>query len=140
VAELDAREFDARYRELLGRLHGLEENEACIECIACRGCSQSTFCRDSERLVRCHYCVGCSLCSDCGHCRESTGLLDCNHCIDCESCVSSAYLVRCVGLSECNYCFGCVGISRRDFHILNVRYERAEYFGLTKRLLVELGL
>jgi hypothetical protein len=42
--------------------------------------------------------------------------------------VASAYLVRSVGCSGCTYCFGCVGLSRKDFHILNVPYERQEYF------------
>jgi hypothetical protein len=36
--------------------------------------------------------------------------------------------VRCVGLSGCTYCFGCVGLSKKDFHILNEPYERQVYF------------
>ncbi len=43
----------------------------------------------------------------------------------------------CVG---CAYCFGCVGLSRRDFHILNEPYDRAAYFELTARLARELRI
>jgi len=31
-----------------------------------------------------------------------------------------------------------VGLSRKDFHILNERYDRAAYFELTRRLAREL--
>jgi hypothetical protein len=64
----------------------------------------------------------------------------CQHCVECEGCVRSAYLVRSVGCSGCTYCFGCVGLSRKDFHILNEPYERAEYFAVTRQLRRELGL
>jgi hypothetical protein len=44
----------------------------------------------------------------------------------------------CRDCTECNYCFGCVGLSRKDFHILNEKYSRADYFrivgALTKTL------
>jgi hypothetical protein len=43
----------------------------------------------------------------------------------------------CVG---CAYCFGCVGLSRRDFHILNEPYDRATYFELSGRLARELRI
>ena len=43
----------------------------------------------------------------------------------------SAYLVLSRNLSDCNYCFGCVGLSKKDFHILNVAFPRKEYFEIT---------
>jgi hypothetical protein len=66
--------------------------------------------------------------------------LGCQHCLDCERCTTSAYLVRSVGCRGCSYCFGCVGLSGCDFHVLNVRYDRAAYFELTRRLARELRL
>ena len=42
--------------------------------------------------------------------------------------------------SECTYCFGCVGLAKQDFHILNVKYTRAEYFRIVKSLEEELGI
>jgi hypothetical protein len=67
-------------------------------------------------------------------------MLGCQHCIESEGCVRSAYVVRSVGCTGCTYCFGCVGLSNRDFYILNARFERSEYFKVTKRLRRELGL
>jgi hypothetical protein len=60
--------------------------------------------------------------------------------VDSERCVGSAYLVRSVGCNGCTYCFGCVGLSKRDFHVLNERYDRAAYFELTARLARELRI
>jgi hypothetical protein len=48
--------------------------------------------------------------------------------------------VRCVAVSRATYCFGCVGISNKDFHILNEPYPRAAYFEITRRLAAELGI
>jgi hypothetical protein len=48
--------------------------------------------------------------------------------------VASAYLVKCVGLSGCTYCFGCVGLSKKDFHILNEPYDRTAWFAKVAEL------
>jgi len=48
--------------------------------------------------------------------------------------------VRSVDCTGCTYCFGCVGLVRKDFHILNVGFNRQEYFQITQRLRKELGL
>src|SRR3954452_9826772 len=75
-------EFEARYRELLSAQEAATENERCVQCEHCRGCSASTFCRHSQLLIRCHYCVECEQCTDCSHCQGSRGLLSCHHCLD----------------------------------------------------------
>jgi hypothetical protein len=139
MPELKAAEFERSFRALLA---GLEPsaNQGCVECVRCSGSAGCTFCRDGDRLIRCHYCVRCALCNDSSHCQGSRNLTHCSHCLDSESCIDSSYLVRCVGLTECTYCFGCVGLTRADFHILNQRYERAEYFALTRQLSRELKL
>jgi len=54
--------------------------------------------------------------------------------------MGSAYLVRSVGCSGCTYCFGCVGLSRRDFFILNKPYDRVMYFAIVSRLARELRI
>jgi hypothetical protein len=138
--QLSAREFETRYRVLVGRLARERDNDGCVECERCAACSYCTFCRDSERLVRCHFCVRCSMSSDSSHCRGSRGLIGCQHCVDCETCSQSCYLVRCLSLTSCQYCFGCVGLSSRDFHILNEPYDRKTYFEVTARLSRELKL
>lgn len=138
--DLDARRFEARLRELVSSLGASRENEGSIECVGCRACQGCTFCRDSERLCRCHYCVRCSISVDCSHCRGSRALVACNHAVDCESCLRSSFIVRSVSLSDCTYCFGCVGLSGRDFHILNRPFDRTAYFDVTRRLLRELSI
>ncbi|HVU04446.1 MAG TPA: hypothetical protein VHE30_21965 [Polyangiaceae bacterium] len=135
-----ALDFEEEFRALLRSLGDGASNEQCVECAGCRACQGSTFCRDSERLCRCHYCVRCSLCTDCSHCRFSRGLVACNHCIETETSVRCSYLVRCVSLTDCTYCFGCVGLSGKDFHLLNVPYDRSTYFEITARLSRELGI
>jgi hypothetical protein len=45
-----------------------------------------------------------------------------------------AYLVRCIDCTDCTYCFGCVGLSKRDFYILNVAYDRQTYFARVAEL------
>ena len=138
--KLNAQKFEERWRQLLSGHTRQVTNHGCVECVGCRGCSGCTFCRDSERLVRAHYCVDCSLCSDCSHCRKSQGLIGCHHCIECEHCSASSYLVRCVAVTGSTYCFGCVGLGRADYHVLNEKYEREQYFAIVRQLSRELGL
>jgi hypothetical protein len=137
---LSADEFEAQYRELL-RLHETSAvNDRCVECQHCRGCTQSTFCRHSQHLVRCHYCVECDGCTDCSHCQASRGLLSCHHCTDTDTSMGSSYLVRCSNMTQCNYCIGCVGLSQKDYHVLNQPYDRSAYFELSRQLLRALRL
>lgn len=138
VAELTLHEFEARYRELCGAFESSVENERCVQCEACRGCMHCTFCRHSQRLIRCHYCVECVDCSDSSHCQASRGLTSCQHCTDCRNCTRSSYLVRCSNMTGCTYCLGCVGLSQKDFHILNQPFDRATYFQIARTLLPQL--
>jgi hypothetical protein len=41
-------------------------------------------------------------------------------------------------MSDCTYCLGCVGLSHKDFHILNQPYDRSTYFQLSRELAREL--
>jgi hypothetical protein len=42
--------------------------------------------------------------------------------------------VECEACNDCTYCYGCVGLSKKEFHILNVPYDRKAYFALVKQL------
>jgi hypothetical protein len=84
--------------------------------------------------------VRCELCNNCSHCVDSKSCHACAYCNQCENCTGSAYLILCRSLQDCNYCFGCVGLSKKDFHILNVPFSRTEYFKITNRLRKELGI
>ena len=57
-----------------------------------------------------------------------------------ERCSHSQYLVRCTDCTSCTYCFGCVGLVGKDFHILNERYSRSEFFALTSKLKKAFGI
>ncbi len=138
IGDLTAHEFEARYRELLGAFESSSANVQCVQCDSCRGCTQSTFCRHSQRLIRCHYCVECVECTDSSHCQASRGLLSCHHCTDVRNSSRCSYIVRCENMTECNYCLGCVGLSHKDFHILNQPYDRSIYFQISRALMRQL--
>ena len=61
-------------------------------------------------------------------------------CPACERSARSSYLVRSIECSDCTYCFGCVGLSKKDFHLLNQPYDRRTYFALTQKLMRDLRL
>jgi hypothetical protein len=109
-------------------------NVECHNVVNCNGCSRSVFCSDCDNCYRCSHCVECSGSSNLTHCHRCGDCHNCSNCHECTSCISSAYLVYCRDLRECNYCFGCVGLSRKEFHILNEPYPRSEYFALTDKL------
>ena len=133
-------EFEAEWKKLLASREVERGNDRCVECVQCERCSESTFCKSSKDLVRCHYCIQCDHCIDSIHCKQSKGLIACNHCVASDRCARSSYLVRSLECSDCTYCFGCVGLSKRDFHILNKPYDRRLYFAITSRLARELGV
>jgi hypothetical protein len=136
---MNVSEFEERFRRLSSAL-SQSENQDCVECVRCVSCSRSTFCRESERLVGSHYCTRCKSCTECSHCRNCSRLVGCHHCSWSDDCTQSRYLTRCVSLSNCNYCFGCVGLSGKDFHILNEPYSRTDYFAITAELSRQLRL
>lgn len=133
-------DFESKLRALLDAHAGRKDNRDCFECTSCEGCIRSTFCRGSKALVGCHYCVDSERCHESTHCRASRELTSCTHCNSCERCIGCSYLVRSIDCTNCNYCFGCVGLSNKDFHILNEPYDRSTYFALTSQLTRELRL
>jgi len=94
----------------------------------CEDCYRCLYCTDCRRCSSCTHCVDCEGCSHCTHCEGSRGLSDCQ------------YVAFSVDCHECSYCFGCVGLVRKDFHVLNVRYGRKEYFALVEKLRRLLGV
>ena len=132
-------EFEAAFRKLIGAHGAQTTNSGCIGCERCTGAVDSTFCVECKQISRCHYCRASDDCTDCSHCEGARGCLSCLHCHDATRCAQSAYLERCASCTRCNYCFGCVGLSGKDFHILNEPYDRQTYFEMVKRLRRELG-
>lgn len=131
---MNASDFERRFRELVAQQATTRENIGCLACTRCERCTDSTFLEECTNVVRSNYCKRCDDCTECSHSSDCKGCLSCSHCESCERCTSSAYLVRCIACSGCTYCFGCVGLSKKDFHILNEPYERQEWFAIVGEL------
>jgi|JI10StandDraft_1071094.scaffolds.fasta_scaffold583576_2 hypothetical protein len=140
IASLDRRHFLEELNRLTQSFTadpGNPGSYACKECVRCANCM---FCEGCEACYASTHCIRCELCNNCTHCVDSKSLHGCAYCVQSENCTSSAYVVFSRNLSDCTYCFGCVGLSKKDFHILNVGFPRQVYFELTARLKKELGL
>jgi hypothetical protein len=133
-------EFLSEYHRLVDEYVQKGSNVGCVECVDCTGCTDCVFCKGCVRCYRSRYSVGCSesfLLTHCENCRNCRSLA---YCQDCEQCGDSNYLVSCQYCFECDYCFGCVGLAKQDFHILNKKYSRSEYFRIVAKLRQELGI
>ena len=73
-------------------------------------------------------------CRACKRCRQAAYLTECSDCSD------SNYLLFCTSCSECDYCFGCVGLLKKEFHILNQKYSRGDYFRIVADLKKQFGI
>jgi len=137
---MSRREFEAELQRLLRAYASDEENPGSVQCVDCRRSVSCMFCTDCEECYRCTHCRGCKSSTHLTQCTGCTGCHDCAYCTSSENCTRSNYLVLSRACSECSYCFGCVGLAKQDFHVLNVKYTRSEYFRIVKSLEKELGL
>jgi len=137
---LTRRDFEAALERLARHHEGSEENPGSVRCERCRACVSCMFCTGCVGCHRCTHCAGCTSSSHLTQCSDCAGCHDCAYCEGCERCVGSSYLVCSRDCSDCTYCFGCVGLSKKDFHILNRPYGRTEYFRVTAQLRRALGL
>jgi hypothetical protein len=64
----------------------------------------------------------------------------CAYCSDAVRCIGGSYLVKCTACTDCTFCFGCVGLTKKEFHILNRSYSREAYFTITRALSAQLNL
>jgi hypothetical protein len=137
---LSRRDFEAELQRLLRGYAAEEANPGSMRCEGCRRCVSCMFCTDCEECWRCTHSTRCRSSTHLTHCTDCEGCHDCAYCVSSENCTRSNYLVLSRACSECSYCFGCVGLVKQDFHILNVKYTRSEYFRIVKSLRAELGL
>jgi hypothetical protein len=137
---LNRRDFESEYQELLRSFSSDDNNPGSYQCEGCKRCASCMFCKTCTGCYRCTHCSGCEECSNCTACVDCESCHSCQHTVKSRLCTGSAYLVMCQNCSDCTYCFGCVGLSRKDFHVLNRPYSRAEYFALVKQLKAELKL
>ena len=124
--------------EALRRNHGIGQNVGCVEiegCVACSDCVFSSGCERCHRLRYSDHCRDCYDLTHCSHCERCYATAFADHC---DQCVGCSHVAWCSNCSGCDYCFGCVGLVDKDFHILNRKYSRGEYFRMVKRLQAEL--
>lgn len=134
TAEIDPRAFERALAELLASHKGAQENPQSFNVKDCRGCTACMFCTSCNGCYRCTHCTSCELCSECTHCVECQSCHASAYCVKSARCVGSKYLERCESCADCTYCFGCVGLSKKDFHILNKPYDRKTYFEIVAKL------
>jgi hypothetical protein len=139
-AQLDRARFEAEYKRLVASYGKGTANVGCLACEGCQRCADCTFCSGSTDLSRSHYCEACEGCIDSSHLLRCKGCLACSHCVECERCTGCAYVTRSIGCAGCTYCFGCVGLSKKDFYILNEPYDRQTYFAIVAKLARDLRL
>jgi len=131
---LDAREFEKAFAALKAGYQGAADNPQGYELKDCRYCSSCMFCVSCESCYRCTHCKGCVQCSNCTHCTDCEGCHQSAYCTKSRRCVGSKYLEHCDSCADCTYCFACVGLSKKDFHILNQQYDKKTYFDLVAKL------
>lgn len=131
---MDINTFTTELRRLQDELGRKDANLASFQCEGCLRCGSCMFCVACQDCYKCTHCQGCVDCSLCAHCRGCRRCHDCAYCRDSVRCQGSTYVVRSVDCVDCTYCYGCVGLIKREFHILNVRYPRKDYFEITAAL------
>lgn len=136
---MDPREFLAALEELRDDHEAAGENPQSFNLKDCRNCAACMFSNGCEDCYRCTYCNDCASCSNSTHCSDCTGCHSSAYCTSCANCIGSKYLEYCESCADCNYCFGCVGLSKKDFHILNEPYDRNTYFKIVEKLRLELS-
>lgn len=115
-------------------------NVGCVSVNDCAACIDCVFCNGCERCFRSRYCDKCvdsvqlTHCKSCNRCRQSAYL------VECSDCSNSNYLYYSNSCSDCDYCFGCVGLLKKEFHILNQKYSRGEYFRIVAELKQQFGI
>lgn len=137
---MDKMEFTAGLRQLMMGHDSVGGNYMCTGSKDLISCTSVLFSQDMTGCFRCTHCGGCRDSYDLAHCFDCSICHHCSYCVATDHCTNSAYLVQSSWCSECTYCFGCVGLHKKDFHILNQKYPRDEYFKTTKRLARELGI
>ncbi|MDY0000092.1 MAG: caib/baif family protein [Polyangia bacterium] len=131
---MDLDTFNAELGRLRAQCGRPDSNLASFQCEDCLGCASCMFCQRCESCFHCTHCLDCASCSSCTHCRNCQRCHECAYCLESVRCHGSAYLTLCQDCVDSTYCYGCVGLVKKEFHILNLRYPRKDYFEITTSL------
>lgn len=132
--------FERALRDLRAAASAQKDNPGSYQCAGSQRCYGCMFTTDSRDCFNCTYCHDCAECSDCTHCTRCENVHNSSYCVDSRNCSNSSYLVMSEDCSECVFCFGCVGLVKKEFHILNQKFRRDEYFKKIKELEAVFGL
>lgn len=135
---LEGKAFEKALASLKAAHEAAADNPQGFELKDCRWCSSCMFCTSCDACYRCTHCTRCVECSNCTHCVDCTSCHNSAYCTKSVRCVGSKYLERSEDCADCTYCFGCVGLVKKDFHILNVAYDKRSYFDLVAKLRAQL--
>ncbi len=102
-----------------------ERNERCIGCM---------FTERSADCFQCTYCLDCTMCTHATHCRECESVHHSSYCVRSVRVTGSQYVVLSRDCHDCTFCFGCVGLVGKEFHILNQKFSRNDYFAILPKL------
>lgn len=111
-----------------------DPGEGNFRCEACNACYNCRFC------VGCDSCEDCTYCEDCVECVSVTQSKRCVACTkgsyleDCRGCEGSRYLALCIDCKDCTYCLGCVGLEGAEYHVLNQKVTKKEFYKALNRM------
>lgn len=137
---LSKRDFEAALKTLRSHEDARPDNPGSYQSTECTRCFDCMFTTSSTDCFACTYCDQCTQCSDCTHCHACQNVHASSYCQQSTNCYKSSYVLRSHNCYECLFCFGCVGLSRKEFHILNKPFKRKVYFELVEQLKAELGM
>lgn len=133
------RPFFEQFKELQNKVPHLalisKSNDNCDYCNIVGDCKDCYLIFGSIKCRDCYYGSPFNS-TDCGDsllvrnselCCECTDSSNLYNCYQCQNCSKSQNLKYCFSVENSSDCFGCVGLSHKQFHILNQPYSKDAY-------------
>lgn len=136
----DRHQFERSLSALKRSIQNGRQNPGSHGCTDCERCYHCMFTEKSRDCFFCTYCRDCSECSRCTQCVDCHNCHDASYCVRSKNCSDSSYLILSENCAECVFCFGCVGLVKEEFHILNQKFSRQEYFEIVAELKEAFGI
>ena len=134
------RDFEKSLTALQRQIKQATDSPASHGCSDCERCYHCMFTTGSTDCFFCTYCRDCTNCSRCTQCAECESCHHSSYCVRSKNCSDSSYLILSEDCSECVFCFGCVGLVKKEFHILNQKFSRQDYFEIVAELKTAFGI
>lgn len=128
------RDFQSRLDELVRTFESSKENPGSYKGARNERCVSCMFTTNSRDCFQCTYCTDCERSTHATHCRECVEVHNSSYCVRSERVTGSKYVVLSKDCHDCTFCFGCVGLVGKEFHILNRKFSRNDYFAILPKL------